>query len=64
MPGRAYGNLMAAGESSKKAGRITRQGPGQKNLGPNRVSRPSPRPMIRSTGQQVKGPDKGVGGGS
>ena len=64
MPGKAYGDVVTAGRSSAQAGRVTRRGPGNKNLGPSRVSRPNPRPMIRSTGQQVKGPDKGTGGGA
>lgn len=38
------------------------RGPGNKNLGPNRVSRPNPAPMVRSmAGKTLRGPDKGGG---
>lgn len=64
MPGRAYGNLEAAGRASKGAGKMTRRGPGQKNVQSTARRQADPRMKIRSTGQQVKGPDKGTGGGS
>lgn len=38
-----------------------RRGPGNKNLGPSANRKPNPQGTIRSTGQQVRGPDKGAG---
>ncbi len=38
-----------------------RRGPGVKNLGPSASRKPNPQGTIRSTGQQVRGPDKGAG---
>ncbi len=38
-----------------------RRGPGVKNLGPTANRKSNPQGTIRSTGQQVKGPDKGAG---
>lgn len=37
------------------------RGPGRKNLGPSANRKPNPQGTIRSTGQQVRGPDKGAG---
>jgi hypothetical protein len=37
------------------------RGPGRKNLGPTANRKPNPQGTIRSTGQQVRGPDKGAG---
>lgn len=39
----------------------TRRGPGSTKVQSTRVARPNPAPTIRSTGQQVRGPDKGAG---
>lgn len=64
MAGRAYGNLEAAGRASKMAGKMDRRGPGQKHVQSSARRSESPRGKIRSTGQQVRGPDKGTGGGS
>ena len=38
-----------------------RRGPSNKNLGPTANRKPNPQGTIRSTGQQVRGPDKGAG---
>lgn len=62
MPGRAYGNLAAAGRASMGAGKMDRRGPSNKNLGPSASRQANPKGAIRSMGQQVKGPDKGAGG--
>ena len=62
MAGRAYGNVMRAGAANFAASKQNqRRGPSNKNLGPSRVARPNPAGAISSTGQQVKGPDKGAG---
>ena len=58
---RNYGNVMAAGAASKQFGKQSHKGQGGKNLGPSASRKPNPAPSIRSTGQQVKGPDKGAG---
>ena len=53
MTGRLFANQSKSGK---------RTGPSNKNLGPNRVSRPNPAPEIRSiAGRTLKGPDKGAG---
>ena len=65
MAGRAYGNVVAAGKATMATdkGAGLRRGPSNKNLGPSRVSKPHPAPMVRSTaGKSIKGPDKGAGG--
>ncbi len=38
-----------------------RTGPSNKNLGPSANRQANPQGTIRSTGQQVRGPDKGAG---
>ncbi len=58
----AMDNLVTdAGRRAVSMSGMTRVGPSGKNLGPSRVSQPNPQSTIRSTGQQVKGPDKGAG---
>lgn len=60
----AFGNVMRAGAAAVASSKMNRRtGPSNKNLGPSRVSRPNPAPMIRSkVGMSIKGPDKGAGG--
>lgn len=50
-----------AGRRAVASSAQTRTGPGGKNLGPTRVGQANPQSTIRSTGQQVRGPDKGAG---
>lgn len=62
MPGRAYGDVVTAGRKTIEGTGMDRRGPSNKNLGPSANRQASPKGAIRSTGQQVRGPDKGAGG--
>lgn len=61
MADRAYGTVTKAGMSSKGYGKMDRRGPGKHKRQDSRVNRPNPAGTIRSIGQSVIGPDKGVG---
>ncbi len=54
--------VIEAGKKMAAQSHMNQQrGPGQKNLGPSANRQANPQSTIRSTGQQVKGPDKGAG---
>lgn len=62
MGGQSFGTVVNSGKMhAKMANQNQRRGPGMKNVQSSRRSSANPAPMIRSTGQQVKGPDKGAG---
>lgn len=61
MADRAYGTVTRAGAASKSYGSMDRRGPGKHKRQDTRRSKPNPASTVRSTGQQVKGPDKGAG---
>ena len=61
MSNRNHTTVVASGRAAIAESKMSRRGPGGKNLGPSRVSKPNPQGTIRSTGQQVRGPDKGAG---
>jgi hypothetical protein len=63
MGGQSFGTLKNSGMKHREMSHQNqRTGPSNKNLGPSRKSVAHPAGAIRSTGQQVKGPDKGAGG--
>lgn len=63
MPGQSTtGDVVRTGKlMMAQANANFRRGPGNKNLGPSANRQANPQGTIRSTGQQVKGPDKGAG---
>lgn len=50
-----------AGRRAVASSAQTRRGPGSTKVQSTRVSQANPQSTIRSTGQQVRGPDKGAG---
>ena len=56
-----FGTVVKAGKAAMGIGSMDRRGLGRKNLGPSANRKPNPQGTIRSTGQQVRGPDKGAG---
>lgn len=62
MADRAYGTVTRAGRETMSYGKMDRRGPGTHKVQSSRRSKPGPAGIIRSMGQQVKGPDKGAGG--
>lgn len=63
MADKSYGTVTKAGAASMSYGGMTRRGPGKHKVVSGGRPAANPRGTIRSTGQQVKGPDKGTGGG-
>ncbi len=64
MVGQSFGTVTKAGKAhAAMSHQNQRTGPGSKNLQSSRRNAAHPAPTIRSTGQQVKGPDKGAGQG-
>ena len=61
MADRSHSKVVPSGRAAIAESRMTRRGPGSTKVQSTRVSRPNPAPTIRSTGQQVRGPDKGAG---
>jgi len=63
MPGQSTtGDVVKTGKLFAAQSHANQQrGPGNKNLGPSAKRQANPQGTIRSTGQQVKGPDKGAG---
>ncbi len=64
MAGQHFDTVTKSGKAhAKMSHQNQRRGPGGKNLQSSRRNQAHPAPSIRSTGQQVKGPDKGAGQG-
>lgn len=61
MSDRNHTTVVASGNAAMAESKMSRRGPGSRKVQSSRVARPNPQAMIRSTGQQVKGPDKGAG---
>ncbi len=56
------GDVVKTGKLMIARSQGARRGPGNKNLGPNRVPRPNPTGTVRSlAGKFLRGPDKGTG---
>jgi hypothetical protein len=61
MANRNHTTVVASGNAARAESAMTRRGPGSTKVQSTRVTRPNPQGTIRSTGQQVRGPDKGAG---